>query len=84
MGSCFGVMGKLLGVQVRTHQSLEQFVPVDFPDQASGIVVGGDVGGVLREDISHDLIDRIISFFVQCLIDFSQYLTDLLFFFVPN
>ena len=34
-----------------------------------GVVVVGDIGGILGEDIAHNLIDGVIALFLQCLID---------------
>jgi hypothetical protein len=34
-------------------------------DQGTGIVVIGDISGVLREYIAHDLIDGVISLFLE-------------------
>ena len=33
--------------QVTLHQHLQQLVPVDLADQGPGVVVVGDIGGVL-------------------------------------
>ena len=43
--------------QVLLHQLLEQLVPVQLADEGAGVVVVGDIGGVLREDVADDLVD---------------------------
>ena len=47
--------------QIILHQRLQQLVPVHPADQSPGIVVVGNVGGVLRQDVPDDLIDGIIA-----------------------
>ena len=68
---------KPLLVQIPADQNLQQLVAVDFPDQGAGIVVVGDIGGVLGKDVAHDLVDGVISLFLQCPIDGGKDLVDL-------
>ena len=59
---------KPLGVglgQILTHQLLQQLVPVQLANQAAGVVVVGDIGGILGQKIADDLIDGIIALFLQ-------------------
>ena len=49
--------------QIVAHQLGEQLVPVQTADHRSGVVVVGDVGGILREKIAYDLIDGIVTLF---------------------
>ena len=63
--------------QILPHEDLKKLVPVDLADQGPGVVVVGDIGGVLRENIADDLVDRIVALFLQCLIDRGQDLMDL-------
>ena len=51
--------------QIALHQGTQKLVPVDLADQATGILVIGDVSGVFSEKIAHDLIDRIVTLFAQ-------------------
>ena len=53
-----------------------------MPDQAAGVVVGSDVGGILREDIAHDLVDRVVTLLTQSIIDGEQNLSDFSFFII--
>ena len=69
--------GKRLLPQISADQHLQQLVPVDLADQGPGIVVIGDVGGVLGENITHDLVDGVIALFLQCPIDGRENLMDL-------
>ena len=57
--------GSFLLEQVLANQHLHQLVPVDLADHAPGAAVVGDIGGVLGEEIPHDLVDGIVAFFVQ-------------------
>ena len=51
--------------QVLADQLLQQFVPVKLTDHAAGVVVVGDIGGILGQKIAHNLIDGIIALFLQ-------------------
>ena len=55
-------------IQISPNHFLQKLVTVDMPYQASGVVVGGDVGRVLREDIAYYLVYRIIALFKKSLI----------------
>ena len=46
-------------------QLLKQFVSIELADQAAGIVIVGDVGGVFRQEITDYLIDGVIPFFAE-------------------
>ena len=43
--------------QIVLDQSLQQLVPVNLADEGAGVVVVGDIGGVLGQDVTHDLVD---------------------------
>ena len=45
--------------------TLQKLVPVQFADHAAGIVVIGDIGRVLCQQVTDDLVDRVVTFFVQ-------------------
>ena len=47
--------------QMLFHQLLRQLVPIETADQRTGVVVVGDIGGVLGENIAHDLVDGIVT-----------------------
>ena len=71
---------KPLGVglgQILTHQLLQQLVPVHLADHGTGVVVVGDIGGILGQDIADDLIDGIIALLLQRLIHCGQDRLDL-------
>src|SRR5699024_3191874 len=51
--------------EIVPHQLLEELVPVQLTDQAAGVVVVGDIGRVLREQIPDDLIDGVIALFAE-------------------
>ena len=42
-------------------QDLQKLVAVNLADQGAGLVMVGDIGGVLGEDVAHDLVDRVIA-----------------------
>ena len=65
-------------MKVGLQQHLQQLVPVDVPDQAAGVVVGGDIGGILREDVAHSLVDGVIALLAQGVVNGGQCLADLL------
>ena len=60
--------GSFLLEQVLANQHLHQLVPVDFTNHAPGVVVIGNIGGILRQQIADDLVDGIVAFFRQGLI----------------
>ena len=70
--------------EILLYQFLQQLVPIQLADQGAGVVVVGDIGGVLREDVSHDLIDGIIALFLQRAVYATQDLLDLRVLFVLN
>ena len=58
----------LLMEQIVLDQSLQQLVPVHLADEGAGVVVVGDVGGILGQNIAHDLVDGVIALFLKGLI----------------
>ena len=50
------------------YELLQQLIAVELADQAAGIVVICDVSGVLRQEITDDLVDGVIAFFAECAI----------------
>ena len=66
-------------IQVGTHQSPQQLVPVQFADQAAGAVVGGDIGGILGENVADDLVNGVVALFPQGVVDRGQDLLCLLY-----
>ena len=67
-GLCRGkslLAGMLVVEQVFPNQNLHHFVPVDLADHAAGVVVVGDVGWVLGQKVTYNLIDGVIALFGQ-------------------
>src|SRR5699024_11314751 len=62
---------------VLLDQLLQQLVPIQLADQGAGVVVVGDIGRVLREDVPHDLIDGVVSFLLKGAVYGGQHLFDL-------
>ena len=44
-------MAERLFAQVGFDQGAQQFVAIQLAHQAAGVVIGGDVGGVLGQDV---------------------------------
>ena len=76
--------GKRLLPQISADQHLQQLVPIHLADQGPCAVVVGDIGGVLRQDVAHDLVDGIIALILQRGINGGQNMTDLSDLFKPN
>jgi hypothetical protein len=66
--------------QIALHQLLEQLVPVQLADHASGAVVVGDVGGVLGEKVAHNLIDGIVALLAQSVVNTAKDATHIILF----
>ena len=67
-----GVQGKPSISQITADQLLQQLVPIDLADKTAGIVVVGDVGRVLRQNIPYDLVDGIVTFFAESVINIGE------------
>ena len=65
--------------QIFAHQRLHQFIPVDLADHTAGIVVVGDVGGILGQQVSNDLVDGIVAFFSQGFVHTTENTAHILF-----
>ena len=55
--------------QIAADQLLQELVPIQLGDHTAGVVVVGDVGGVLSQQIADDLIHRIVALFLQSVED---------------
>ena len=58
---------KPLGVglgEILPNQFLQQFVPIQLTDHAAGVVVVRDIGGIFRQQIADDLVNRIVTLFL--------------------
>ena len=62
----------MLFAQVVFQQYLKQVVPVDPADIGTGALIGGDISGVFREDVAHQLVDGIVPLFLQRMIHIRQ------------
>ncbi len=60
LGFCLGL---LLVEKVLANQHLHQLVTVDLADHSPGVVVVGDVGGILSQQVANDLVDGVVAFF---------------------
>ena len=57
-----------LKTQEIPNQKIEQLIPVDFADQTPCVLIVGDIGGILRQDVAHDLVDGIVALFLQSVV----------------
>ena len=55
--------------QIFPNQYLHQFITVNLADHAAGIIVVGDVGGILGQQIADDLVHRVVALFLQSVED---------------
>ena len=76
--------GSILFEQILANQHLHQLVPVDLTDHATGIVIIGDIGGILGQQVAHDLIDGIIALFLQSVEHGTQGAAHILFIIAGN
>ena len=67
-GRSFLYASDILQLQIALYQHLQQLVPVDLADQRTGGVVVGDIGGILGENIAHDLVDGVVALLLQRLV----------------
>ena len=70
--------------EVAAHKRLQQLVAIQLADQRAGVVMVRDIGGVLRQDVAHDLVDGIIALILQRGINGGQNMTDLSVLFLRN
>ena len=71
--------GLLFLEEIFANQNLHQLIPVDLADHAAGIVVVGDVGGILGQQVSNDLVDGIVAFFGQGFVHTTENTAHILF-----
>ena len=58
--------------KVMPNQLLKKLVTVELADEAASIIMIGDIGGILREDVAYDLIDGVVAFLCQAMINLSE------------
>ena len=58
-------LGLFFVEQILADKHLHQLVPVDFADHAAGVVVIGDVGGILGQKIAYNLVDGVVALLRQ-------------------
>ena len=51
-------------VEIIAQHGLQQIIAIHLADQRAGVLIGRDVGRVFRQDIAHQLVDRIVAFFL--------------------
>ena len=62
---------------VVADQGLQQIVTVNAADDRTGILIGGNVGGILREDVPYQLVDGVVALLFQRAINLQHCLFDL-------
>ena len=55
--------------QIAPDQLLQKLVPIQLADHAAGVVIVGDIGRVLGQQVAHDLVDGVIALFLQSVED---------------
>ena len=70
--------------QIAPNQFLHQLVTIQLADHAAGIVIVGDIGGVLGQQVAHDLIDGVIALFLQSVEDGTKGTAHILFVITGN
>lgn len=58
--------------QVMPDDFLKELITVKLADEAASVIVVGNIGWILREKVSDNLIDGIVSFLCQRMIDFRK------------
>jgi hypothetical protein len=66
------------------HQILQKLIAINFADHTSGIIVVGNICGILREKITNNLVDRVIAFFIQSVENTPENTVHIVFFFTGN
>ena len=64
-------------VEIIAHQLLQQLISIQLTDEGAGVIEVGDIGGILGEDIAYDLVDGVVPFLLQRVIDLGEDLTGL-------
>ena len=57
--------GSILLEQVFANQHLHEFIPVNFTNHASGVIIVCNIGGIFCQQIPYDLVDWVIAFLRQ-------------------
>src|SRR5665647_1325309 len=65
----------LLFPEITFYQFLQQLIPFQPADQVSGVAVAGDIGRITGKQVSYQLVDWIISFFDERIVDLMQYVS---------
>ena len=58
--------------QVMTDQLLKKLIPIQFADKAASVVVVCDIGRILGQQVTDDLIDRVVALLTQSAVDCGQ------------
>ena len=65
----FAVIFSFFLAEIIRQQLPQKRIPVHTADKAAGVIVIGDVSGVLGKNISHQLINGIVSLYLQRIIN---------------
>lgn len=63
-------------------KNLHELITINVPDFAAGVVMYGNIGGILRENIADNLVNGIISFLAESIVDEHHCFFDLFFVFI--
>ena len=56
-------------LQITFYQNLQQFIAINLANQRARMIVVGDISGIFGQNVADDLVDWIVAFFFQCMID---------------
>ena len=58
----------LSDARIVSEKGTPKRIAVKLADERTGSLVIGDIGGILGDDIAHDLVDGIVSLFAESLV----------------
>ena len=79
-----GLKRTVLHVEVAAQHSLQQIVTIHLADHGTGVLIGRNVGRVFGLNVAHQLIDRVIAFFLQSIVHLLYDLVDLIVLFIVD
>lgn len=72
-------LGLLSPKQIALDKFLKQFVPIQLADHAARVIVIRDISGVLSQQVADNLVDRIVTFFTECVEHMTENAVHILF-----
>ena len=72
-------LGLFIPKQITLHKLLKKLVTIKLADHAAGVVVIGDLSGIFCQQVADNLVNRIVTFFVQSVEDTPENTMHILF-----